>query len=416
MTQSIAFSRLWPVLAALYLSQGLPGGLIAHAIPVMLRESGVSLAVIGGLKLLALPWLLKVLWAPWVDRIPSYRWRWITAMQVMTAGGILALAFLHAAFFSAVVPLVIILACVNLASATQDIGTDGIAAAYAEKSKLGIVNTLQVAGYKVGMLLGGSGFLYLTGFIGSDATFIVYALLLVALLCPLWRARALLERAPMPNGIQTNEVERQDEPTAWRQVFHGFFARRHIAAWLLLLLCYKLSDSLGSAMLKPMLVDLGYTRDFLASLTLYSTVAGLFGAALGGWLYLKLGARTMLLSACVLQGVSVSAFGLIPELSAIHVQWLVCAEQLCDGMSTVVLFAWMMRWCRHNHEGSDYTLQASIQILLAGILGAASGFVADSTSYSMLYGLCAAFSVFSMLTVIHFLMRWTEDTQQSAHG
>ena len=61
------------LLAALYCAQGLPSGLIAHSLPSLLRQQGVDLAWIGLLKLLALPWLLKVLWAPWVDRMASPR-------------------------------------------------------------------------------------------------------------------------------------------------------------------------------------------------------------------------------------------------------------------------------------------------------------------------------------------------------
>lgn len=47
------------LLSALYCAQGLPSGLIAHALPVMLRQHGVDLAVIGLLKLIALPWMLR---------------------------------------------------------------------------------------------------------------------------------------------------------------------------------------------------------------------------------------------------------------------------------------------------------------------------------------------------------------------
>lgn len=83
------------MLASLYCAQGLPSGLVAHALPALLRQQGVDLALIGLLKLLALPWLLKALWAPWVDR-----WRhprlghargWILPLQ---GGVVLCLALL----------------------------------------------------------------------------------------------------------------------------------------------------------------------------------------------------------------------------------------------------------------------------------------------------------------------------------
>ena len=73
------------LLATLYCAQGLPSGLVAHAMPVLLRQHGVDLAWIGLLKLLALPWLLKVLWAPWIDRLSSsslgHHRGWILPMQ-----------------------------------------------------------------------------------------------------------------------------------------------------------------------------------------------------------------------------------------------------------------------------------------------------------------------------------------------
>ena len=111
MANSFPFRLLFPTLAALYFAQGLPGGLIAHAMPVMLRESGVSLSAIGALKLLALPWLLKVLWAPWVDRDPSNRWRWVVAMQLASAFCLLFMALLYQFSIAVLLPILLILLC-----------------------------------------------------------------------------------------------------------------------------------------------------------------------------------------------------------------------------------------------------------------------------------------------------------------
>src|SRR5438445_13894310 len=49
--------------AALYFAEGFPFGLVMDAIPVYLRLQGVSLADIGLLGLVGLPWTLKFLWA-----------------------------------------------------------------------------------------------------------------------------------------------------------------------------------------------------------------------------------------------------------------------------------------------------------------------------------------------------------------
>ena len=62
------------LLGSLYFSQGLPYGFFTQALPVLLRTQGLSLPAIGAANMLALPWMLKFLWAPLVDRTPSGAW------------------------------------------------------------------------------------------------------------------------------------------------------------------------------------------------------------------------------------------------------------------------------------------------------------------------------------------------------
>jgi NTE family protein len=60
--------NVYILLFSLYWAQGLPVGFMTHALPVILRAQGVSLAQIGGFGLLMLPWSIKVFWAPVLDR------------------------------------------------------------------------------------------------------------------------------------------------------------------------------------------------------------------------------------------------------------------------------------------------------------------------------------------------------------
>src|SRR5262245_52582919 len=60
-------------LALLYFCQGLPGGFLAVALPVILLDRGVSMTEVGFASALSLPWTLKILWAPIVDRHGSRR-------------------------------------------------------------------------------------------------------------------------------------------------------------------------------------------------------------------------------------------------------------------------------------------------------------------------------------------------------
>lgn len=224
------------LLASLYCAQGLPSGLVAHSLPVLLRQNGVDLALIGLLKLLALPWLLKVLWAPWIDRIGSRRLGhhrgWILPLQgtviVCLAG--LALIAPQALFGSAFWLLLGMLLIINLAAASQDVATDGLAVRLLPERWRGLGNSLQVGGYKVGMLASGSGLLLVIGGLGWNLSIGLLALALVVLTLPIL---FFPERRLLPQHIE--QAEPAGPGLLWRH-YQGLLAQPGMLAWLAVVL------------------------------------------------------------------------------------------------------------------------------------------------------------------------------------
>ena len=90
--------NVYILLFSLYWAQGLPVGFMTHALPVILRAQGVSLAQIGGFGLLMLPWSIKVFWAPVLDRFGITRFghyrSWIIPLQFLTVLVLIGLSFL----------------------------------------------------------------------------------------------------------------------------------------------------------------------------------------------------------------------------------------------------------------------------------------------------------------------------------
>jgi hypothetical protein len=80
-------------------------------------------------------------------------------------------------------------------------------------------------------------------------------------------------------------------------------------------------------------------------------------------------------------------------------------EQIADGMSTVALFAAMMQKCRPEHEGGDFTLQASAQVLLAGLVGATSGVLAKSVGYVPLFTVAGTLGLAALTPLLFGLVR-----------
>ncbi|QSP94312.1 MFS transporter [Marinobacter salinisoli] len=376
-------------LGALYLAQGLPSGLFAHALPVFWREAGVSLAWIGALKLLALPWVLKVLWAPKIDQslqrgtAPA---QWLTRLQLPAALLLFALGWIGLAPAGSTLFLVTALVLtINLLMATQDIVTDGLSVRWIPARWRGHANTVQVAGYKVGMLAGGALLLMLAqqlphvAAIGIPATLLIVLYLLVRRYAPM--------RAPLSgqaiDPTHAHEV-RQDNTQPFREGFVGFLHRPGMAFWIAILACYKIADAMGSGMIRPMLTDGGWTSADIGTFTLITTLAGLLGAVLGGWLYQRFGSRRSLIYAGLAQAATMAAWASVATAGAdvARVYSIGLLEQLADGCSTVALFAVMMNLCRKDWAGTDFTLQASIQVITAGVFGAVGGVIAQFTGYA----------------------------------
>ena len=394
------------LLSSLYFAQGLPSGFLAHALPALLREYGVSVEYIGLLKLLALPWFLKFLWAPFVDqteiaRLGNHR-GWILLMQSLLASLLLIISLFppDTLFGSLIIGFFVVVVLINATAATQDIATDGLAVRLLPPQWRGLGNSIQVSGFKLGMIISGSLLLLGVDKLGWALSFQLLALSVVLLLIP---ALFFQERhEAFDRTLGDNKAENKTENKAtWLHAYKGFFSQQGIVYWLAVLFTYKIADSLGSGMIKPLLIDSGFSLSEVAEFTFWASVAGLVSALLAGFIYYRLGAKWSLLIFGLFQAAGIAAYALLAvgELSHTTVLAIALFEQAADGMSTVALFALMMGQCRVGHEGSDYTVQACIQVVMSGVVGAASGFVAKFAGYDSLFLIAGLLGLLALVPV-----------------
>ena len=231
----------------LYIAQTIPMSFFSTVIPVMMRQEDFSLSAIGLLQLIKLPWILKFLWSPMVDRhavtTGDYK-RWIFSSELIYAGLIFAVAFLdfHTDFYTIVALIIISF----VASATQDIATDALAVlAFSRKDK-SLANSMQSMGSFGGSMIGGGVLLLLFKQIGWNGLLPCVALFVIAALLPLF----------FNKGIRIQPKEAHERAKKADVIY--FFARRSIWKQIGFLFLYY-SGLIGTlAMLKPWLVDLGY--------------------------------------------------------------------------------------------------------------------------------------------------------------
>lgn len=365
------------LLAALYVAQGLPFGFFTQTVAAIMRKQGYRLADISNAALLTLPWALKFLWAPLVDRHPTptptvraRRVRWILACQ---AAQIVAFALLAAhGSLAQLQPLFIGFFVLNLISATQDIATDGFAVDTLRGKERGYANGVQVAGYRGGMVIGGGLLLIVIERIGARAGFLSLAGLTLLLSLPLF----LVEEAPpMEAPSVREEAPRLPHflrlPGVWRA--------------LLVVGSYKLAEALASGVLRPFLIDRGLSLAALGAINgVAGSTGGLLGALSGGALASLIGRRRALAVAGVIQTAAVFLFAYASAHPSTERELaLICfVEAFSSSLATAALFTAMMDWSRPIVGATDYTVQASAVVIATGLATLLSGRMADALGYT----------------------------------
>ena len=374
------------LLAMLYLVQGLPFGFQVSALPIFLREQGVGLAAIGYSTALAVPWALKILWAPLVERYGGRRGRrvrWIVPLQFGMAAGFLVASMLHIP--DQLEALMVVLLILNALAATQDIAVDGLAVDILPPSELGVGNAAQVVGYKVGMLLAGGVLVWASAWLGWSGAFLVMAALVTAV-------------ALMVTQVQeeADEVRKESDPTDSIGALLGTLKRSLQTSGIGLALAvvgtYKMGESIIDVMYKPFLIDQGISASTLGLwLGTWGMGASVLGSVLGGLLAARQPLFRMLLI--------VGAMRLLPELgqlglaagwlavSDVHVIGISLAEHLIGGALTTVMFATMMGMVDRRIGATHFTLFACVEVWGKSVSALLSGLIAETFSYAGAFSL-----------------------------
>lgn len=370
------------LLSGLYFSQGLPFGFFTQALPVMLRDRGVSLVEIGLSSLLAIPWGAKFLWAPLVDRFGARR-AWILPLQAATALVLVGLGLAADEIARSLVPLLVATFACNLLAATQDIATDAWAVELLAGDERGMGNAVQVAAYRVGMIVGGGALLVWIGALGFAYAFYAMAALVLISTVPALVAREAPRDRARPVESAAVEIEHfLARPGAWRLIT--------------IVVVYKLGEALGVGMLRPFLKDLGLSLSDVGWLTgTIGFVAGLLGAVAGGAIINRIGRRPALGAFGLFQSLGTAGYAvaaLMPGERSILVG-AVALSHFATGTATVSLFTCMMDWSRKQAAATDYTVQASAVVIATGGASALSGVSAQLLGYAGHFAGSAALSL-----------------------
>ena len=406
-------------LAFLYTAQGIPFGFATEYLPVVLREQGYSYAGIAALSWLQLPWQLKVLWAKAADspRLRPHARGLILALQMAltlcVAGFALQPLAKAASLWFALTAIAAALA------ATQDVFVDAFAVRVLKPSERGYGNTAQVAGYRLGMLIGGAALLLLVERLGERATLLGCAGLVAVASVGAFAGSAEAgdeagegADASAEASAKERAAARAARPSSVRGLVRHMVNEKARAV-IALALTFKLGLHMAGSLLKPMAKDFGWSKERIGwAVVTVGSAGALMGAALGGVLHRRLGERRALVVALVVQTLVCLPLIAVERLHAplgltTFAIWL---EHFGSGFGTTILFAALMSATRPADAGLHYTILTSANALAIGLGGLIGGILADRG------GLLVAFVAATVVSAapVVLLRKWDGAASASA--
>ncbi len=363
------------------------GGLTFLGLPAVLRTAGLPLDQIGLLYLVVLPWALKFIWSPYVERyrlppIGKSRTRHIIAIGItICALGLLVLAHTGPSPVSTAIAVLFIIAVI---AATVDIACDGFAVETLAEKHHGWANAAQVGGSYLGSAVGAGLFLVFVDHYGWKSATIAMAALIILLALPFIFGPASKTRAE----------SREQRPS----ILHAL-KRPEVRRGLMIAAVYVAAQKWGLAMLGPFLIDYGFDLATIGALNgVGSMIVGFGGALLGGFLVRNFGSSRVLILSITVQTLLLCAFAAF-SFSRETEHWIVMTVAIVSSSGVmsigfVALYACFMGWSDPRQAGVDFTLFQCMDgiVSMAGGLGA--GAIAER------FGYVAAFTIAAIVSLI----------------
>jgi PAT family beta-lactamase induction signal transducer AmpG len=384
-------------LLGLGFSSGLPLALIGTTLQAWMITEQVDLRVIGIFTLVGLPYTLKVLWAPIMDRFtPPWMGRrrgWIITTQFLLAASILALGLTSPSIMPWMVASLAL--AVAFFSASQDIVVDAYRADVLREQELGAGAATTVVGYRVAILVSGAFALILSDYLPWRMVYLLMGALMLASVLFTFLAPEPSERVIPPKTLKD---------AVWEPLI-SYFGRSGAIEMLIFIMVYKLSDAIAGAMTTPFLLDMGFSRTDVGTVNkAFGLLSTILGTLAGGSIIAKIGINRSLWIFAFLQAfphLAFTALALIGKNYAVMVA-AIGLENICGGMGTAAFVAFMMRLCDKRFTATQYALLTSFMAVTRVIAGVPTGFMVASMGWPMFF----AVSVLGALPGILLLPRF----------
>jgi len=371
-------------------SAGVPLLMTISILQAWMKESGIDLSTIGLFGLVGIPYSLKFLWAPFLDRFSlpflGRRRGWLLVSQILIIVTILGISYID--ITSQLTGLVMLCLGLTFLSATQDILIDAYRRENVSEKHLPLASSLYIIGYRVAMAVVGS-----VGFILSDSiSFNLVYLCLSGL---------------MVVGIITTLISDEGDfiiksRESIIEPFIDYFRKNKALIILAFIFIYKIGDMLAFFMSVPYYLDLEYTKSQIGYMKFIGTWMTLLGSFIGGILLVKYNnIMKGLFYFGILQMVSTFGYVILSWVEPNLI--LLCSvgsfESFCSGLGTAVFISYIALLTNIKFTGTQYALLSSFVAIPRTIFTSQTGFLVESIGWEYFFIFCTLIAIPGLILI-----------------
>ncbi len=403
----------WRYVPSLYFAQGVPYVLVNSLSTAMYKSLGMSNEFIGITSFLTLPWSLKFLWSPLLDKSGTKR-AWLLLFQ-----GLLALAFVVVAgglLTPAVIPITLIVFGLSaFLSASHDITMDGYYMYTLSPDRQALFTGIRSTFYRIATILAGGILVTVAGVIGVrmgsmhigwSIAFSIAAIVFGIL----W----VYHRSILPvSAFDRPATQAGTGVEAYREAFRTYFLQPKIGIVIAFILLYRFGEGMLVKMVQPFLLDpiakggMGFTVTEVG--VMYGTfgvLALVIGGIVSGIIVQRFTLRKVFLWLTITMHVPNILFVYLAVVQprgemSVHLPFMsmpaivypiaqlcIIAEQFAYGLGFTAFMVYLLYTSKGEFKTSHYAISTGFMALGMMLSGSTSGFLQAHYGYSGLFTAC----------------------------
>ena len=372
----------------------MPFPLVYATLTAWLNDAGLEKSTISTFAWLGFAYALKFLWAPLVDSwsIPGLtqwlgrRRAWLLAAQIGLLVGLFVLSGIDPS--NALQVFAYTAFAVAFLSATQDIVLDAYRIEIAPVEMQGVLAAAYQYGYRLAIIVGMAGALYIADFFTWSITYKVMAMCMVVGMF-----------ATLIGDEPDIDVQRRDtaglsyaeRSVAWFNdsvVGPLVDVFRRFGSFAILLLAFialfRISDYVLGILANPFYLDIGFTKSEVATVAkLYGTWVALVGIAGGGWAVIRYGVAKAVVAGTILIASTNLFFAALAKTGASLVMLTVTisADNFAMGFAGTVFIAYLSSLTNIAFTATQYALFSSLSTFFGKLVAGYSGNVQEAIGW-----------------------------------